>query len=119
MNAIAPAPKRAFGTGTVSPQTSGKWRYRLPGGHTERGGFDTRPEAEAALESALAGRDWKLIELRKLVKRAARLAQEIDADLGAITRTARTELLIDNARMRRATERAALAAADEKGARDR
>ena len=90
----------------VGQMRTGKWRYRLPGGHVERGGFETREQASAALDDALAGRDWKLLQLHRAVKRAVRIED--------LVRTARTELLIDDARMRRSAARAARAAAGER-----
>lgn len=117
MNVLAPPPKRPHGTGTVGQTYNGRWRYRLPGGRVERGGFATRAEAESALDAALLGHDWKLIELRKAVKRAVQIAHELGVDMGVVARSVRAELMIDDARDRRVTERTAQMAVEEKGTR--
>ena len=106
MNAIAAPPRRPNGTGMVGRQSNGGWRYRLPGGHVERGGFASREEAQAALEAALKGRDWKILELQRALKTALRLEREAGVRLEHFIHGARAELLIEDARARRAAERA-------------
>jgi len=106
MNAIAPPPrpaKRKYGTGTISfHRPTSKWRYRLPGGRIECGGYETAEEAEAALNGHLTGYDPKLLRLRKHLRIVLDLAALIGVSVDRELATVRNQRMIEWARARRA-----------------
>jgi hypothetical protein len=58
--------RRAPGTGYAIKTNSGTWKAHLPrrgGGHTVRGGFDTRESAEAWLDSLVTQRDEQRVDV--------------------------------------------------------
>jgi len=121
VNAIAPPPrppKRRPGTGTVGyHRATEKWRYRLPGGKVECGGYETEKEATEALDRHLAGHDPKLARMRKHLGIALDIAAVIGVSVDREVAALRTQRMIDDARMRRLKERAARMAAEEEGKR--
>lgn len=99
MNVLA---RRPHGTGTVSfHRLSRKWRYRLPGGQIECGGFATDKEAEEALAKHLAGYDPKLTKLRKHLRIALDLAGLIGVSVDREVAAMRNQRLIEWAAARR------------------
>lgn len=102
MNAISPPPRRAHGTGSVffHPVTR-KWRYRLPGGRVERGGFATPESAAAELDVHLAGRDPRVLAMREHLRRALDLGAQLGISVDRELAAARTQRLIDWAKGRR------------------
>jgi hypothetical protein len=89
VNALAPLPKRAPGTGTVSfHRATNTWRFRTPGRHgQECAGFPTREAAEMVLDNAMRSKPRARRQhhprylLRATLEYAAQLAHVCGLDL--------------------------------------